>query len=90
MAINGKEVPQQSPICRSVNLLYSSFADMIPSFLPNHYTKWCQLKHYNDLKEKVLKEKSTAMLQVDFAENSSTLWQDKIQSDHWAKNKLPL
>ena len=44
----------------------------------------------NDLKGKTLKEKNTAMLQVDFAENVSTLWQDKIQSDHWAKNKLPL
>ena len=80
MVIDRKEVLEKSSICGSANLLYPSFTDMIPSFLPHHYTKRCQSEHHNDLKERALKEKRTAMLQVDFPENFSTLWQDKIQS----------
>jgi len=42
------------------------------------------------LKEESLSKKNTAMLQIDFAENYSTLWQDEIQSAHWKKSQITL
>ena len=37
-------------------------------------------------KEQVETSDSTAVLQIDFAENYSTFWQDEVQSAHWQKN----
>ena len=31
---------------------------------------------------------NTAILEVDFAENFSMLWQDKVQSSHWNKKQV--
>ena len=31
---------------------------------------------------------STAVLQIDFAENYSTFWKDEVQSAHWHKNQI--
>ena len=37
------------------------------------------------LKEQVETSDNTAVLQIDFAENYSTFWQDEVQSAHWRK-----
>ena len=33
-------------------------------------------------------KQNTAVLQVDFPENFSNLWQDKVQSPHWNKKQV--
>ena len=40
------------------------------------------------LKEQVKTNDSTAILQIDFAENYSTFWQDEVQSAHWHENQI--
>ena len=40
------------------------------------------------LKEQVETNDSTAVLQIDFAENYSIFWQDKVQSALWHKNQI--
>ena len=62
----------------SLMQLYSSLITMISTFLPHHYIKRCQSKFYNEQKEQVTYDSSIAMLQFDFAENYTTIWQDEI------------
>ena len=68
--------------------LYSSLITMIPTFLPHHYIKHCQSKFYNEQKEQVTRDSSIAMLQIDFAEDYTTIWQDEIQPAHWQKKQV--
>ena len=71
--------------------LYECVVLMLPSFLLHHYIKRCQSKAYNELREKRVQcDDSLAMLQIDFAENYSTIWQDEIQSAHWKKKQVTL
>ena len=68
--------------------LYSSLVTMIRTFLPHHYIKHCQSKFYNEQKKQVTRDSSTAMLQIDFTEDYTTIWQDEIQSAHWQKKQV--
>ena len=59
---------------------------LIPSLIKDHYIKCCQSHHYKQFKEAALSNKNIAMLQIDFAENFTTMWQDEIRSAHWKRN----
>ena len=71
--------------------LYECVVMMLQSFLLHHYIKRCLSKAYNELREKRVQcHDSLDMLQIDFAENYSTIWQDEIQSEHWKKKQVTL
>ena len=82
--MNDKEILERALIGGSLMQLYSSLIltdsliPVIPIFLPDHYIKHCQSKFYNEQKEQVTYDSSMAMLQIDFAENYTIIWQDEI------------
>ena len=86
--MNDKEMLERTLIRGSLMQPYSSLITMIPTFLPHHYIKRCQLKFYNEQKEQVTYDSSMVMLQIDFAKNYSTIWQDEIQSARWQKKQV--
>ena len=68
-----KKCLEKSPSRGSASQLYSSFVEMIPSFIKNYYTKRCQSDHHKHLKEEALNNKNIAVLQIDFGENFTTM-----------------
>ena len=85
--VNDKEILERTLIRGSLMQLYSSLITMIPTFLPHHCIKHCQLKFYNEQKEQVAYS-SIAMLQIDCTENYTIIWQDEIQSAYWQKKQI--
>ena len=86
--MNDKEILERTLIRGSLMQLYSSLVTMIRTFLPHHYIKHCQSKFYNEQKKQVTRDSSIAMLQIDFTEDYTTIWQDEIQSAHWQKKQV--
>ena len=78
VTVNDKEILERTLIRGSLMQLYFSLITMIPTFLPHHYIKRCQSKFYNEQKDQVTYDSSMTMLQFDFAENYTTIWQDEI------------
>ena len=68
--------------------IYNCIVSSLPTFNLHHYIKGCQSKHYNQMKTELPSKNNTAMMQIDFAENFSTFWQDEIQSAHWKKTQV--
>ena len=62
--------------------------EILPSFLLHCFIKQKQSKTYEDHKYLLMGNQNTAVLQVDFPENFSNLWQDKVQSPHWNKKQV--
>ena len=83
--MNDKEILDRTLIRGSLMQLHSSLITIIPTFLNHHCIKHCQSKFYNEQKEQVTCDSSMAMLQIDFAENYTTIWQDENQSVNWQK-----
>ena len=54
--------------------------EILPSFLLHYFIKQKQFKTYEDHNSMLMGNQDTAVLQVDFEENFSTLWQDEAQS----------
>ena len=48
----------------------------------HYFIKQQQVNAYEDHKMKVQNDSELAVLQIDFVENFSTLWQDEVQSAH--------
>ena len=61
---------------------------MVPSFLQHFFIKQKQSDSYMKLKEHVETNDSTAVLQIDVAENYSTFRLDEVQSAHWHENQI--
>ena len=61
---------------------------MVESFLQHFFIKQKQSDSYIKLKEQIETNEGTAVLNIDFAENYSTFWQDKVQLAHWHKNQI--
>ena len=87
---NGREMLEKNPkrglptdLCDQINVT-------MPSFLLHHYIKRYQAKIYNQLLEEVKSGSECAIMQMDFAENYTTMWQDEIQSAHWKKRQITL
>ena len=63
-------------------------ANTILQFAPLHQTKTV-LTAYSELKKESEEgESNVSVLQIDFAENFSTFYQDEIQSAHWNKTQI--
>ncbi|XP_065665666.1 uncharacterized protein LOC136087088 [Hydra vulgaris] len=85
---NGKEYIKKIEKKGRVDDLYRTFSKSLPSFLWHYFIKQKQSKTYRDHKIQLQSNPDTAVLQVDFAENFSTLWQDEVQSAHWHKKQV--
>ena len=70
--------------------LYTALCEMLPVFNTHHFIKGKQSKHYLATKAGLCDNPSTSMIQIDFAENYSTFWQDEIQSAHWNKTQVTI
>ena len=84
---SGKEQLQNVQKSGKADVLYNDLTLMLPSFLRHFFIKQKQSDSYMKLKEQVETNDRTAVLQIDFAENYSTFWQDEVQSAHWHKTK---
>ena len=84
----GKEQLQKVQKSGKADVLYNDLTLMLPSFLRHFFIKQKQSDSYMKLKEQVETNDSTAVLEINFAENYSTFWQDKVQSAHWPKNQI--
>ena len=83
-APNRKEYLEKTLKKGSASVLYSAACVMLPSFLLHYFIKQ-QVNTYEDHKMKVRNDSELAVLQIDFAENFSVLWQGEVQSAHWNK-----
>ena len=79
---SGKEQLQKVQKSGKADVLYNDLPLMVPSFLQYFFIKPKQSDSYLKLKEQVETNDSTAVLQIHFAENYSTFWQDEVQSAH--------
>jgi hypothetical protein len=73
--------------------LFSHICAILPEFLQHSYIKRNQAESYQKEREAVGDEDfdpSFAMLQVDFSENYTCMFQDEIQSAHWKQNQVSL
>ena len=62
-----------------------SILDALPGFLRHVYVKWCQgVAYQQDIEESSAAE---CVVQIDFAENYTCVFQDEVQSAHWNKKK---
>ena len=61
---------------------------MWPSFILHYFIKQKQANAYEDHKSQVQINSEIAVLQINFVENFSTLWQDEVQSAHWNKKQI--
>ena len=85
---NGKEYLEK---CLKQGRLVDLFNDackLLPSFLTHYFTKQKQADAYESHKKALQTNTKMAVLQMDFAENFSTLWQDEVQSAHWNKKQI--
>ena len=85
---NGKEYLEKTLKKGSASVLYGAAYAMLPSFLLHYFIKQQQVNAYEDHKMKVQNDSEVALLQTDFAENFSKLWQDEVQSAHWNKKQV--
>jgi hypothetical protein len=86
---NGKSRVEKIHKEGSPNSLYEMLVDVLPSFT-THHLKQQQAKRYQELKESLPSNLETGMLQIDFAENYTTQWQDEVQSAHWCKTQVAI
>ena len=73
--------------------LFDHICLTLPAFLQHCYVKRNQANSYNKEREGVGRENfdnSLALLQVDFSENYTCMFQDEIQSAHWKQDQVSL
>ena len=76
---NGKEYLEKVLKKGTALELYDAACTIWPSFLLHYFIKQKQANAYEDHKSQVQNDSELAVLQIDFAENFSTLWQDEVQ-----------
>lgn len=77
----------------TVEDLLAHICDMIPQFLEHCYIKREQAAAYNKERDEAQSEDydpEIAVIQVDFSENYTCVWQDEIQSAHWNQSQVTL
>jgi hypothetical protein len=75
----------------SVRNALQNLEDSLPQFLWHSFVKNEQQTAYQDQKaESQEVDSQTAMLQVDFAENYTALFQDEVQSAHWRQRQISI
>jgi len=60
----------------------------LPQFLLHTYVKRTQAAEFQQQKESTNSDLSKIVIQIDFAENYSTVKKDEIQSAYWATNQI--
>ena len=73
--------------------LFAHICAILPEFLQHCCTKRSQAESYQKEREAVggdAFDESFAMVQVDFSENYTCMFQDEIQSAHWKKGQVSL
>ena len=70
--------------------MYESFCAQLPSFITHYYIKQKQSEAYQQNLKEAKGTDSVGVLQVDFSENFSTFWQDKVQGAHWNKKQITI
>ena len=72
----------------TVGRAFESFAEKIDAFILHQYIKRRQSEKFEDSKKEV--SNTTAVLQVDYAENFSVVLQNEVQSRHWVNEQISL
>ena len=77
----------------TVEDLLAHIYDMVPQFLEHCDVKHKQAAAYNKERDKAQSQDhdpEIAVIQVDFSENYTCVWQDEIQSAHWNQSQVTL
>ena len=67
--------------------LFEHVKTLVPQFLEHCFVKRAQSEQYQIEKNHIAKplNKAEALIQVDFSENCTCMFQDEVQSAHWSK-----
>ncbi|KAL5017914.1 hypothetical protein ScPMuIL_003636 [Solemya velum] len=83
--------PQKASMVDSTTDAFNELAKQLPKFFWHSYIKEKQSSSYSESKSDAMKlESNSCLLQMDFAENSTCLWQDEIQSAHWKQRQITI
>lgn len=67
-----------------------TMANQMQHYMRHCFVKRVQSLHFEGIKTSLQDKEDTVLLQVDFAENYSVLFQDEIQSAHWAHQQITI
>lgn len=82
---------QKTPIEGSTNEAFDELSSQLPKFFWHSYLKDKQAASYNRSKASAKEPVSNVcLLQMDFAENFTCLWQNEIQSAHWRQRQVTI
>ncbi|GBO23484.1 hypothetical protein AVEN_155726-1 [Araneus ventricosus] len=73
--------------------LHSYVADLVPQFLEHCYIKRKQANSYQNMHRLVLSDeypRDLCLIQIDFSENYTCVFQDEIQSAHWQQHQVSI
>ena len=87
---NGKKKLQRLSFQGSFNDAFSDLKLETPTFLMHHFVKEKQSAAFKSDRDFSDSNFDTAVLQINFAENCSTFYQDEVQSAHWAKIQITI
>jgi hypothetical protein len=74
----------------SVSDCFNELRNQMPNFLLHTHIKRQQASSFQQEKESTKANNSKIVIQVDFAENYSTVSKDEIQSAYWSTNQITL
>ena len=82
---------QKTPLEGSTSDAFDDLASQLPTFFWHSFVKDKQASSYNTSKSVAQELDSYAcLLQMDFAENFTCLWQNEIQSAHWRQCQVSI
>lgn len=89
---------QDNKLCKAVEEgttedLFNHISSLVPQFLRHCFIKRMQAEYYQKQREAITSEQSdssVALLQVDFSENYTCIYQDEVQSAHWQQHQVSL
>ena len=87
---NGKEKLQKLTFQGSFDDTFSELKLQTLTFLMHHFVKEKQSAAFKSNQDFSDTNFNTAVLQIDFAENYSTFYQDEVQSTHWEKTQITI
>lgn len=80
---------QKAPVEGSTTEAFDDLATQLPKFCWHSFIKDKQATSYSRSKLMAMQpESDTCLLQMDFAENFTCLWQNEIQSAHWRQRQV--
>ena len=72
--------------------LFEHVKTLLPQFLEHCFVKTAQSEQYQIEKDCIAEplNKAESLIQVDFSENYTCIFQDEVQSAHWSKKEVSL